>query len=77
VSTFLRVVALHRQGMSVKEIAFLTQTSVRLVKEYLGVYEAAMAKPHRREKLEEEMARVNVRQEASPSEEEKKGGVKK
>jgi hypothetical protein len=85
VGTFLRVVALHRQGMSVKEIAFLTQTSVRLVKEYLGVYEAAMAEPHRREKLEEELARVSpsttlrtgVRQEASPSEEEKKRGVKK
>jgi len=76
VSTFLRVVALHRQGASVEEIAFLTQLSVRLVKEYLKVYEAALATPHRREKLEEELARVSARQEASPSEEEKKGGMK-
>jgi len=74
VSTFLRVVALHRQGATVEESAFLTQSSVRLVREYLKVYEAAMATPHQREKLEEEMARVSARQEASPSEEEKKGG---
>jgi transposase len=84
VSTFLRVVALHRQGASVEEIAFLTQLSVRLVKEYLKVYEAALATPHRREKLEEELARVSpstmlrtgARREASPSEEEKKGGMR-
>lgn len=76
VSIFLRVVTLHRQGMSVEEISFLTQSSVRLVKEYLKVYEAAMAKPPRREKLEEELARVSARQKA-PSEEGKKGEVKK
>jgi hypothetical protein len=92
VSIFLRVVVLHRQGASVEEIAFLAQLSVRLVKEYLKVYEAALATPHRREKLEEELARVSpstdsslrsglrlragARQEASPSEEEKKGGMK-
>jgi len=91
VSTFLRVVSLHRQGMSVEEIAFLTQSSVRLVKEYLRVYEAAMGEPHRREKLEEELARVSpsttpstslraglrtdARQE-TPSEEGKKGGMR-
>jgi hypothetical protein len=76
VSTFLRVVALHRQRMSVEEIAFLTQSSVRLVKEYLKVYGAAMAEPHRREKLEEELARVSARQKA-PSEEGKKGEVRR
>lgn len=54
VSTFLRVVVLHRQGRSVEEIAFLTQSSVRLVKDYLGVYEAAMGVAHRRERLEME-----------------------
>jgi hypothetical protein len=75
VSTFLRVVALHRQGMSVEEIAFLTQSSVRLVKEYLRVYGAAMAEPHRREKLEEELARVSARQ--APSEGEKRGEMRK
>jgi hypothetical protein len=65
VSTFLRVVVLHRQGTPVEEIAFLTQTSVRLVREYLAVYEAAMGVPHRREKLEEELARVTARQKPS------------
>ena len=75
VSTFLRMVVLHRQGTSVEEIAFLTRTSVRLVKEYLEVYETAMAEPHRREKVEEELARVSVRQKPS-FEGEKKGEVK-
>jgi biotin operon repressor len=75
VSTFLRVVVLHRQGTPVEEIAFLTQASARLVKEYLEVYEAAKAEPHRREKLEKELARVSVRQKPS-CEGEKKGEVK-
>lgn len=63
VSTFLRVVVLHRQGRPEEEIAFLTQSSVHLVKEYLAVYEAAMEVAHRREKLQEELARVSARQE--------------
>jgi len=72
VSTFLRVVALHRQGMGEEEIAFLTQSSARLVKDYLGVYQAALGEPHRQEKLEEELARVSARQRV-PSEGEKRG----
>ena len=76
VSTFLRVVVLHRQGTGVEEIAFLTQTSVRLVKEYLAVYEAAMGVPHRREKLEEELARVSTWQKAA-SDAGKKGAVRR
>jgi len=75
VGTFLRIVVLHQQETPVEEIAFLTRTSVRLVKEYLEVYEAALAEPHRREKLEEELARVSVRQKP-PFEGEKKGKVK-
>lgn len=67
VSAFLRMVLLHRQGTVIEEIAFLTQTSVRLVEEYLALYEAALATPHRRKKLEEELARVSGWQE-SPSE---------
>lgn len=74
VSTFLRVVVLHRQGTPEEEIAFLTQSSVRLVKEYLALYEAAMGVPHRREKLEEELARVSTWQKV-PSEAGKKGAV--
>lgn len=61
VSTFLRIVVLHRKGITVEEIAFLTQSSVRLVQDYLQVYQAALAVPHRREKLEEELARVGPR----------------
>ena len=74
VSAFLRMVVLHRQGTPEEEIAFLTQSSVRLVKEYLALYEAAMAVPHRREKLEEELARVSTWQK-TPSEAGKKGAV--
>ncbi len=73
VSTFLRIVVLHRQETPVEEIAFLTQASARLVNEYLEVYEAALAEPHRREKLEEELARVSAWQKSSG---ERKGEVK-
>ena len=72
VGLFLRVVLLQRQGTSVEEIAFLTQTSARLVGDYLGVYQAAVQVPHRREKLEEELARVSARH-TVPSAEAKKG----
>jgi biotin operon repressor len=58
ISTFLRMIVLHRKGVPVEEIAFLTQSSVRLVKDYVQVYEAALKVPHRRAKLEEELARV-------------------
>lgn len=68
ISTFQRIVVLHREGMPVEEIAFLTGASTRLVKDYLKVYQAALEVPHRREKLEEELARVV---DASPKE---KGG---
>lgn len=74
VSLFLRVVLLQRQGTSVEEIAFLTQTSARLVGDYLGVYQATVQVPHRREKLEEELARVSARH-TVPSAEAKKGEV--
>jgi hypothetical protein len=60
VSTFLRMVVLQRKGTAVSEIAFLTRSSKRLVREYLRVYEAAMGEPRRREKLEEELARVTA-----------------
>jgi hypothetical protein len=63
--TFLRVVVLHQQQMPVEEMAFLSQSSARLVRDYLAVYEAALAVPHRREKLEEELGRVSGRVVAS------------
>ena len=72
VSTFLRMVVLHRKGTAVSEIAFLTRSSERLVEEYLGVYEKALGLAHRREKLEEELARVMVG--PAPAPEEEKGG---
>jgi DNA-binding Lrp family transcriptional regulator len=60
VSTFLRMVVLRRKGTAVSEIAFLTRSSQRLVGEYLALYEAAMKEDRRREKLEEELARVTA-----------------
>jgi hypothetical protein len=72
ISTFLRIVVLHREGMAGEEIAFLTRSSVRLVEDYLVLYRAALEVPHRREKLEEELARVSGRP-MVPSGEEKGG----
>ena len=65
ISTFLRIVVLHQKGVPVEEIAFLTQTSQRLVQDYLEVYQAAREAPHRREKLEEELARVSQKRGSS------------
>jgi DNA-binding Lrp family transcriptional regulator len=72
ISTFQRIVVLHREEMPVTEIAFLTRSSPRLVADYLALYEAALAVPHRREKLEEELLRVISRQKP---EVEVKGGL--
>lgn len=77
VSTFLRIVVLHRQGTPVEEIAFLTQSSVRLVGDYLAVHEAALAEAHRREKLEEELARVSGWQQSTGTEQASSGQGKK
>jgi hypothetical protein len=60
VSTFLRIVILHREGAPESAIAFVTQTSERLVKDYLKVYRAALNKEQWKEKLEEEVARVSA-----------------
>jgi predicted ArsR family transcriptional regulator len=70
VSTFLRVVVLHRQGAEVADIAFLTHSSARLVRDYLAVYEQAQQAPHRAEKLAEELGRVTARSQPAA---EKKG----
>ncbi|HMR68555.1 MAG TPA: DUF1670 domain-containing protein, partial [Anaerolineae bacterium] len=59
VSTFLRIVTLHGQGMTESEIAFVVGTSVKLVRDYLGVYEQAQGQKHQLEKLNEEIIRVN------------------
>jgi len=60
VSTFLRLAVLHREGKDLKEIAFLTQASVRLVADYLALYQAAMQQETRRARLEEELQRVSA-----------------
>ena len=65
ISTFLRMAVLHQKGVPVEEIAFLTQSSLRLVQDYLEVYHAAREAPHRREKLEEELARVSQKRGSS------------
>ena len=58
ISTFLRVVTLHRQGHSPSEIAFLVNASQRLVKDYLALYEQVLKQPAWLAKLEEELTRV-------------------
>lgn len=75
VSAFLRIVMLHQKGTAVEEIAFLTQSSVKLVNDYLALYAAVQAEPHRRQKLAEEMARVNPGRSYQPDEA-KKGARK-
>jgi biotin operon repressor len=75
VSTFLRIVVLHQQGLAVPDTAFLTQSSERLVGDYLGVYEQAQQRPHRLEKLAEELARVNARSKTGVGEEKKGTGL--
>lgn len=70
VSTFLRVVALHRQERPASEIAFLVNVSERLVTDYLAVYAQVKEQPTRLAKLEEEMLRV-----ASLAEAAKKGAL--
>jgi hypothetical protein len=59
ITTFQRIVVLHQEGMAAEQIAFLVRSSIRLVQDYLAVYEAALTIPHRREKLAEELARVS------------------
>ncbi len=59
INTFQRVVVLHQEGIAAEQIAFLVRSSVRLVQDYLAVYETALTVPHRREKLAEELARVS------------------
>jgi biotin operon repressor len=71
VSTFLRIVTLHRQATAVSEIAFLVAASEKLVRDYLGLYEQAQGAPARLAKLEEELARVRGLAEVV-----KKGGLK-
>jgi hypothetical protein len=73
VNAFLRIVSLHEKGTAAAEIAFLTKTTARLVADYLAVYQAAQALPHRQEKLAEELARVNPS--GQTAECEKKGGM--
>jgi biotin operon repressor len=59
VNTFMRVVALQRQGRPAAEIGFLVGASPKLVTDYLEVYQQAQAQPQQMEKLEEELARIS------------------
>ena len=83
VSTFLRIVVLHRKGMPEEEMAFLTRSSEKLVQDYLKVYESVLEKPHRREKLEEELERVGggvadkEKEEKTPQGRQKRGEVRR
>jgi len=79
VSTFLRMVSLHEEGKALKDIAFLTQSSTKLVEEYLAVYENAREHPTRQVKLAEEIERVSVgkclQQQLAEAEASEKGGM--
>jgi len=59
ISTFLRVVTLHRQGVALTELAFLVSISERLARDYVSLYERVQQHPVWVKKLEEELARVN------------------
>jgi hypothetical protein len=74
VQTFLRMVSLHEQGLAIESIAFVTNSSLRLVKDYLAVYEAAQGHPPRQAKLAEELTRVAPTA-RSAVEEKKPGGM--
>jgi biotin operon repressor len=58
VQTFLRVVSLHRQGLTASEMAFLVGASEKLVRDYLVLYERVQSRPHQAAKLAEEVERV-------------------
>lgn len=73
VSTFLRLVVMRRQGKEAKEIAFLTQSSVKLVQDYLDLYEQSLQQPNQSEKLAEELERISVWNRCEPE----KGGQPK
>jgi len=73
VTTFLRMVLFQQEGRPVREIAFLTATSERLVRDYLALYQTAQANPAQRAKLEEELARVSAWQGERGAEAEKGG----
>lgn len=78
ITTFQRIVVLHQEGMAAEQIAFLVRSSIRLVQDYLAVYEAALTIPHRREKLAEELARVSswlVPASGESDEEQKRGAA--
>lgn len=70
ISTFLRIVTLHRQATAVSEIAFLVAASDKLVRDYLALYARAQEAPARLAKLEEELARG-----AGPAAAAQKGGL--
>jgi hypothetical protein len=57
VQTFVRVIALHRQGLSVGQVAHLSQCSQRLVSEYLTLYEQE-DDPVCRQRLHEQTERL-------------------
>lgn len=70
IQTFVRVVHLHRQGLSESQIALLLQISQPLVKEYLAVYRQHSA-PEYRERLDAQIQRLTGGGAAQPPQ---KGG---
>ncbi len=57
VKTFVQVVRLHQEKMSINQVALLLQIGAPLVRDYLDVYEHN-AEPECRERLEEQLTRL-------------------
>lgn len=66
VQTFVRIVALHQEGFSEREVAHLTQCGVGLVQEYLTLYQQ-YDDPLCRERLAEQLLRLQGRSRAAES----------
>jgi len=57
VQSFVRIVALHQEGLAEQQIAYLTQCGLALVQEYLQLYQQYDA-PFYRERLSEQLQRL-------------------
>jgi len=57
--TFARVILLLRQGLTLKEVAFVVQVSERLVKQYHDLYKEYYNNPQYRDRIDELLNKVN------------------
>lgn len=57
--TFARVILLLKQGLTLKEVAFIVQVSERLVSQYHELYNEYYNKPRYRDRIDELLNKVN------------------